>query len=58
MLNTVPVYPGLVAQGSGSNGTTTMPVRPDILVDTSTTGSGMGFATIDSVSGFSARSKQ
>ncbi|OYW77350.1 MAG: hypothetical protein B7Z37_04705 [Verrucomicrobia bacterium 12-59-8] len=37
-------------QGGGANGTFTMSVRPDILVDASATGTGTGFAVLDSVS--------
>ena len=39
-------YPAIYAQGGGTDGTTSMPIRPDIIVDTSSTGSGAGFAVI------------
>lgn len=40
-VNTVPAQLG----GAGAVGTTTMSIRPDILVDTTSTGTGAGFAT-------------
>jgi autotransporter-associated beta strand protein len=43
-------YVGLVAQGSGTNGTTYMSISPSIIVDQSATGSGTGFAVIDTTS--------
>ena len=42
---------GIVAQGSGTNSTTTMSIRPDIIVDPSATGSGTSFAVRDTTSG-------
>jgi autotransporter-associated beta strand protein len=38
--------------GTGANGTTTMPIRPDLLGDASTTGTGTGFITKDSATNF------
>ena len=40
-----------LSQGGGTNGTVTMSIRPDILVDPSSTGSGTSFAVRDSASG-------
>ena len=37
--------------GQGANGTTTKSIRPDILVDTTATGLGAGFLTVDTVTG-------
>ncbi len=42
-----PGYPGIVGQGGGNDGSTTMSIRPDILVDPSATGSGTSFAVRD-----------
>ena len=39
-------YPGNSAQGGGADGATTMSIRPDIIVDPSSTGTGAGFAVI------------
>ncbi len=44
-------YPGIVAQGGGADGTTTMSVRTDIIGDASATGSGTGFVTRDPTTG-------
>ena len=44
-------YMGIVAQGSGTNSTSTMSIRPDIIVDPSATGSGTSFAVRDTTSG-------
>jgi len=38
--------------GTGANGTTTMPIRPDLLGDTSASGTGTGFITKDTVTNF------
>ena len=38
--------------GTGANGTTTMPIRPDLLGDASPTGVGTGFITKDSATNF------
>ncbi len=38
--------------GTGANGTTTMSIRPDILGDASITGTGTGFLTKDTTTGF------
>lgn len=50
----VTTFPGLTfpgTQGGGANGTTTKSIRSDILTDTSSSGLGSGFLTVDSVSG-------
>jgi autotransporter-associated beta strand protein len=38
-------------QGGGLNGTTNMTIRPDIIADTSATGTGIGFLTRDTTTG-------
>ena len=40
-----------VTQGGGSNGSTNMTIRPDIIADTSSTGTGTGFLTKDTGTG-------
>ncbi|HEY3900883.1 MAG TPA: autotransporter-associated beta strand repeat-containing protein [Chthoniobacter sp.] len=37
-----------VTQGTGLNNSTTMGIRADVIVDSSSTGTGIGFATVDS----------
>ena len=41
-----------VTQGSGTTGSNTMPIRPDIIAATSSTGTGDGFLVKDTTSGF------
>ncbi|NBV86694.1 MAG: hypothetical protein EBS01_10655, partial [Verrucomicrobia bacterium] len=48
---TLASLPVPAAQGGGSNGTTIMSVRPDIIADASSTGLGTGFVTRDTTLG-------